>query len=394
MKIHKNILVDFFSIFFILGFPKIPVLGVPLALFILPFFLTELMFFFRKLFFPMTLYFNVIIIFSMVGLISWSMGEGNGKDILFLLVITSKILMDFVFGIILFIILNRSLSLLKAWIIIQSIFIVMSTVSYDFYIFLVSFISPGASEVFSKIFSLKAIGFGIYHVSGAIIYLFAVIYYFMSSTSPFYKRKDYKIFILSIFSMFVSRISMVVIIFYGVICKLRYVFCIIALLFFAALLFDSGVVFRLTEPFRNFIISGSFSSESTTQNIGMFIFPSTLKEWLIGAGCFYEKGEILTFYRGTDLGVSRISLFGGMFFLLLFFWVNTYWSIWYLFFCSHGKKDGDFRKNLILTMVILFSYVFIMFKDIAFISVFGVFPALSWVLDNKSYKGEGVVNGY
>lgn len=387
MKLHRNALVDFLSVFFILGFPKIPVLGVPLALFIIPFFFKEMIFFFRQLFFSISFFLYISILFLMMGIISWFMGDGDGKDILFLLVITSKILMDFIFGIILFIVLRRSLSLLRLWIIIQSIFITMSMVSYDFYIFLVGFISPGASDVFSKIFSLKAVGFGIYHVSGAIVYLFAVIYYYISSVS-ISRRQDHKIFFLSIFSMFVSRIAMIVILFYGVLCKLRYVLLVIALLFLAAIMFDSGVLFRLTEPFRNFITSGSFSSESTTQNIGMFIFPNNLEEWLIGLGCFYEKGGALTFFRSTDLGVSRMSLFGGIFFLLLFVWLNTYWCLWYLFVSPH-KKNESFNKNLILIIVMFFSYLFVMLKDIAFISVFGVFPALSWVCTNRNYRERG-----
>lgn len=373
LKINKKKVLDLVSIFFILGLPKLPFIGVPLAFFSVLFYTAELSLFYKRFKGMIQLYIILFLFYFTWGCIAWGYGSGALQDLLFFFNISSKIIFDLMFGVILSFILIRNFNFLKLWLIIQSFLVVASMISLPVYNFLINFISSASADVFSHIFSLKAIGFGIYHVSGSVILILSAICYFsMSSKENVNWFSDtFKWYSSSFISLLVSRSALIPIFIYGLFKKPVSLLILFLLLVLLSTFVTEGVVFRLTEMFRNLVEYGSFSSASTSQNMSMFKFPSGLEHNLAGYGMFYENVSVLRFFQDTDLGVSRLSLYGGWPLFFLFYILNAYWLFVYIFLSFRFKIYIGARY---FSIVVLSVFTILLFKDISFITVFGVVP--------------------
>jgi len=332
---------------------------------------------------PAALFIYGIFLFFFIGLgaLSWFFGDGELRDLSFFVVIVVKLMMDFVFSIVLSVVFFRNGIALKVWLILQAVFIFLSTSSYDFYMAMISFISPGSAEVFSHIFGLKAVGFGIYHVQGAILYLFAAIFYFsVISNAALQKKSTLGVFICSLASLLVSRSALVPLVIYGFCKKPLFLIFLVFCLFFVSVSVHDGVAYRTTEIFRNIIELGSFSMASTTQNISMFTFPDDVVGYIAGYGRFFESGNELAFFKFTDLGVSRMTLYAGWPFLVLFLALNVFWVCYYLI-SGYGSN-----KNYFFAFLYVATFIILMFKDISFITVFG---GVLFVMELLRQRGMG-----
>lgn len=91
-------------------------------------------------------------------------------------------------------------------------------------------------------------------------------------------------------------------------------------------------VYRLVrfgfEPFFNYFSGGEFATTSNQMLKNMYVFPESLKTWIIGDGYFnnpnthdpYYVGESSTFgyYMGTDVGYLRLIFYFGLIGLVTF----------------------------------------------------------------------------
>lgn len=355
---------DLAALLLILGYPKMPIIGFPLAFLILPFYVRAILTFLNKNSVKVAVYGLIYLFFLWWGALAWNLGSGDLVDFIFFGNISFKIFMDFIFGIIAGFVLSRNFSILLLWLLIQSIMIICSMFSLEVYTTLVKFISSSSAAVFESIYSLKAIGFGLYHTSGATVFLLAAIFYFTLRKKVDKFWHQHWLF-FSFISLLVSRSSIILTAIFGVLFRRSSLIVMTFCLFVAAFLAQEGVIFRVTELFRNIAQNGSFHMESTNQNMDMFIFPSYSLEMLFGAGEFFEKSGALEFYKGTDLGVSRLSLYGGWLFFFMFVLLNCFWA----YLCTFKVYRKNYRIQY-LSIVMMTFFVIMLFKDISFISVF------------------------
>lgn len=70
------------------------------------------------------------------------------------------------------------------------------------------------------------------------------------------------------------------------------------------------------NPILNFIRNGDFENNSLSHLESMYIFPQTIKTWIIGDGLFENSDG--TYYMHTDVGYLRIIYYGGLLLLSIF----------------------------------------------------------------------------
>lgn len=83
------------------------------------------------------------------------------------------------------------------------------------------------------------------------------------------------------------------------------------------------------EGFFNLFEKGKWETSSTNMLKNMYVFPETMKTWLIGDGYFdnpysydpyYQGPNFHGFYMATDVGYLRFIFYFGLFGLLSFFY--------------------------------------------------------------------------
>lgn len=103
------------------------------------------------------------------------------------------------------------------------------------------------------------------------------------------------------------------------------------------------------EMFVNYFESNSLESESTNQMKEMYIWPSTLKTYLIGDGLFSDISTG-SYYMGTDIGILRLIYYFGIFGLV------TYLIFQFKITYAAYSKNKDYKYMFLvfyLYMVIL-----------------------------------------
>jgi hypothetical protein len=205
------------------------------------------------------------------------------------------------------------------WTFIQSIFIILSIISIDSYLFLTSFISGSSRDKFESVFELRSIGFGIYHVEGAILFVF--LSYLRSFVSDKNNKNYNTAKYYSLLSITMSRSSLLIL---GLIMLVKnpiwlLIFSLFAFAITPFIDIDDGVLYWAMELLINFNNNGAFSTASTDANVEMLVFPK-FENLLFGEGKFFSEEGI--FYMSTDIGISRLLFFGGIPYLLLFILMN------------------------------------------------------------------------
>lgn len=267
-------------------------------------------------------------------------------------------------------VLRRPLAI-KFWTAAQVFLVALSMINSGVYSFLLQFSSPSSQATWSNLFSLRAAGFGLYHVDGSITLALIILLPSILNLST-YKFGLPQLSLGLLFSMTISRTAMVPI---AIILMARKIggFAVVLSLLFLATPFlqpEHGAVYQVVEIVRNFFETGSFSTKSTDANLHMIISPDYPLGWIYGEGYFFEPNSS-AFYKYTDLGWIRLLLFGGLTATTLFALANT-------FFLLSAAKTGAISKLSFTALIVVFFIV--NFKGIV---VFSFFSTLVFLISKR-----------
>ncbi|BDU52025.1 hypothetical protein LINBF2_02600 [Limnohabitans sp. INBF002] len=262
----------------------------------------------------------------------------------------------------------------------QSILIFLSIGSAPVFDFLVLFSGAAGYDVYSQIGGLRGIGFGVVHVYGAYTIVSACALYIMYEHVNFFK----KIFLIAslLLSFFVARTALIVAAVL-LIFKSTFRFLVVIFLYYCAsyafYLYGNtdSILYQILEPGVNYFGSGEIYTASTNANLEMIKFPTDLFGWLAGYGKFFDEG---LFFENTDLGYSRLTLYGGIGFLNLYLIANIYPVVkgWLLVNKINNSSKDDYK---ILLFVYAISFLVVNAKGIIDI---GLFSYVAMLLAQKS----------
>ncbi|CAH6902674.1 conserved membrane hypothetical protein [Vibrio chagasii] len=317
-----SVIKSFAILLLTIGLPKIPTTEVPFMVLILPFFLKSLVCIFRSYKFEIIVSMVTVILWYTIASTSFLINSTTYKDFFFSFVLLFKFLLTFMSAVIIAKVLDGNFSSLKYWIFFQITVAVLSIISPSFYSLMMYFISPRSAAVFQNVFGLRTVGFGLFHVEGAITLVSFIALYMYVSKSFFSKIL---FFITFPIASGIARSSIVPFLAYSLFRKQLFFLLLIMILvvFFASTLVTSGVLYESFELARSFLESGSFSIGSTEAVEKMYTLPSELTTYLIGDGAFYNPNNLSSFYMKTDVGYMRLLYFAGVPFVIIFVVINV-----------------------------------------------------------------------
>lgn len=340
----------------VLGLPKLYGTEVPLAILVLPFFLKRILFLSRNLIKELFVFFIVCSTWVIWSIISILIGEAGFKDFFFSLVILIKIILAVIFGFIVFVTLRKSQKSLFYWLLIQTFVIVLSITSIQFYQVLLGFISPRSAVTFSNIYGLRSLGFGLFHVEGAIIYITAFSYLIYSQRNSYITNLQFMISFAV--ASTIARSAIIPFIIFSIFKKELRVW--IALLICGLILslpfVVDGVFYEALEVIRTIIEDGNVNIKSTQAVTNMYSLPDNELTYLFGDGRFYDPSNSSKFYMSTDVGYMRLLYFGGIPLTLIYILLNLYFCILPVksrdMLRSHGV-DFIFSLSVLMLLVLL-----------------------------------------
>ena len=312
-------LINFILVSLIMGYPRLPGTNIPMALLMFPVFIFKYhhIFKIKKIF----LYHILCCLFFSYGFSVWLLGQGGAHDLSYLISMVVQLLLNVFFGYVLFDLYKTTPKVFNFWIVMQSVLIVAGMLSNDIYSLLVLFMSGDSSGTFDLLYGLRTIGFGLYHVNGAVT--FAITAFFVLFSANKISLLNKLTFGASVLlSLTMSRTSMIVLALFSI----RKVMVVIGLIviLYALSFVESGPIFQATEIVRNLRVDGSFRTTSTDQNLTMIMYPNNFYDLMTGFGRFYENEVDINYFKDTDLGWVRLWLFGGAGFMFLFALVSLY----------------------------------------------------------------------
>ena len=353
-----EVFAGFIILLMIIGFPRFYGTEFPMAFLVLPFYGRYLFKCVRG-----SSVFLFVLIFLLLGwfflgCISYFGGQGVAADLFFHFVLFVKICMNIFFGFIVYSILVKSPGSLLLWLIFQCALILLSVLDLGVYNFLLGFISPRSADVFQNIFGLRAVGFGLFHVDGAVLLVSAAFLYILIERSKYI----YGVFLVVLFpfAMAMARSAIVPYVIFSVFGKKMAFKFMLVVLFLSMLLLSlfvtSGPFYEALELFRGFLEHGSFSSSSVAATANMFVFDNISTAYVAGHGRYYgESSSELSFYMGTDVGYLRLIYYSGVLSLFLFVVINLYFLIAALLLEAGARYAGLkwFAFGLILVFFVL-----------------------------------------
>ncbi|MGP4922406.1 hypothetical protein [Pseudomonas lundensis] len=369
--IKGSLLFSVLVLLIILGFPRIYGTELPMALLLIPFYIVGFVRFqtICPLYFAVSI--TLFLLWLLGGVVVFLIGEGRWQDLFFHLIVSFKMLLNVFFGYVIYIVVSKYSSALLVWLSIQTTIIIASIFSFDFYSFLLGFISPRSAEVFQYVFGLRAIGFGLFHVDGALTLVIASFYYLLVSDNKF-TNKLLLLLMLPI-SMAVARSAIIPYAILGgfkkgLYLKLSLIFSLVVMLVLSVTI-TSGPVYEATEIFRNFLDRGDFHSDSVNSLTTMYVFPENLETYVYGAGKYFESDTSdLAFYMYTDVGYLRLLFYSGMGSVFLFILINIYGPASVL--CSKSYPGSADVK--MFSLALIFIFLIVNFKGLQVMSIFAV----------------------
>lgn len=364
-----SFLIGLMVLMLVIGFPRIYGTEIPMAVLLMPFYLLGFLRLLRdKGFFAV----GLILLFS-----AWLLGgaivalSGSTADLFFHLVVSSKIVLNVFFGYVIYTVVRARPSLLLAWVVVQSVIVISSVLNQEVYQFLLGFISPRSAEVFQHIFGLRALGFGLFHVDGALTLIITVFYYLLVTRPGAFKS----LLIVLIFpvAMAIARSAIVPFAILGAArrgigFKVMLLLALIAMIVLSFYV-TSGAFYQATEIFRNFASSGQLKSASIDSLSYMYALPDEFSTYIYGDGRYFsEDTSVLGFYKGTDVGYLRILYFSGMGSVFLFMLLNSFYLLSVL-------VSGRYNKSLdikLFAVALLTIFVIINFKGLQVMPIFAV----------------------
>ncbi|MGY3298990.1 hypothetical protein ACVWY1_003456 [Pseudomonas sp. TE6288] len=353
----------------VIGFPRIYGTEIPMAVLLMPFYLFG---FLRLLVANGGFSVALILLFG-----SWLLGgalvatSGAPGDMFFHFVVSSKIFLNIFFGYVIYRVTSKRPSVILAWIALQSALVIISVVDREVYLALLGFISPRSAEVFQHIYGLRALGFGLFHVDGALTLVITTFYYLLISRPGYFKG----LLIILIFpvAMAIARSAIIPFAILGASRRglgLK-VLMLVALVGMVVLSFyvTSGAFYQATEIFRNFATTGELHSDSVQSLSFMYRLPDQLSTYLYGDGRYFsEDTSVLGFYKGTDVGYLRLLYFSGVGSIALFVLLNSFYLFPILFSGRYEKS----REIKVFALALLLIFVIINFKGLQVMPIFAV----------------------
>ena len=367
----------------IIGFPRVPGFDVPISIFILPLYYRELLRGFRIGFIRKSLFIQVIFLFY--GVMIWVICDDPALiDIKFLLTLFVKGVLTVFSALVVAKLLRSDINLLRNWIVLQSILITASIYSAVMFDFLVLFSGAAGYEVYSQIGGVRSIGFGLVHVYGACTMLFACLFYIANTRKSLFS--GVALLVPMVLSFFIARTALIVAAVSVLVNSLRrFIFFMLLFSFVSYAYYSYGdfdnMLYQLFEVGVNYFSTGKIYTASTNANLEMIRFPENCYAWFVGYGKFFEDDH---FFKHTDLGYSRLMLFGGLGFLIIFLAQNMYPIIKGVHLLKKmNSKDKLVYRNLLVIYGVsffvvnakglidigLFAYVMTIFIQRAFSSV-------------------------
>ena len=310
----------------VIGFPRIYATELPMALLLVPFYFVGFLRFQAKNCYFLLMFSMLFVCWLLVGVAAFLMGDGTTMDISFHLIVSSKLWLNVFFGYVIYTTVKENNAALLIWLLIQVLVVCVSMMSHEFYQFLLGFISPRSASVFQHIFGLRALGFGLYHVDGALTLVIAT-YYYLLIAKPSLPKTLLLVVMLPI-SMAVARSAIVAYVIFsmlrrGIIAKL----CLCAavlMMTMLSLIVSQGPLYEATEIFRNFLNQGELRSDSVSALANMYVLPDNLETYMLGVGKYFDSDSSgLKFYMGTDVGYLRVLFYSGVGSVLLFVLLNV-----------------------------------------------------------------------
>lgn len=361
----------FLVLVLVLGFPRVYGTELPMALILVPFYLAGFCRFFLTRGWFAAIFLVLFAIWLIGGFLAYWNGQGESRDLFFHIVVSVKVFLNLFFGyVICRVILSRPSSL-ALWLVFQAVVIVLTMLSNDFYSVMLGFISPRSAEVFQYIYGLRALGFGLFHVDGALTIVLALFFSILISDSKL--ASGVLLVVLLPLSMAVARSAVVAYVIMSVFRKglLFKVFLAVALLVMVVLSFyvESGPLFEATEIFRNLFQHGELKSQSVNVLSEMYTLPSSMGEYLFGSGQYFSGDEdTLRFYKGTDVGYLRILYFSGIGSVLAYILLNSYFLLALIF----AKGCPGFIKIRLFALALMVIFLIINFKGLQGMPIFAV----------------------
>lgn len=318
-SVHSNSIKNFTFLILLVGYPKDPFFGMPLALGLLVFIKDILATFQSRIYFVQ---FITIILFGFYCGTRWIFQfDSILPDLGFILTLLYKALTGVLIANASFELLKDNYRLIYLYLAIQLLLITTSAYYDNIYAILLMFQTEAAQSVFVHTFGVRSMGFGVLHNEG--VAFLALLYSFV-----LLKNKSgilglcFAPFMYA--SALASRMSLILIVMsQALLSPIKLMLSIVAIssaLFFL-LNTSSGPLSEVFEIYNNFIESGELHTRSTDAMSAMQAVPDNFLSWIVG------DGRIITddgFYKETDLGFSRIIIFGGIvgliFYLLISFW--------------------------------------------------------------------------
>ncbi len=361
VKFIKSFLVLFFTI----GFPVVPYIDIPIAFFLIFFNFNILNIFYERNKKFIFYFFVLVILYVLYSLILAS----GMVDFLFAIKILIKIVLGLIIGVIIVYSIIRSTNALLVWMFFQTTLILGSTFNENIYQFLLNFISASSRGTFENIYGLRSIGFGLYHVDGAILLASMSFLYVLAKMN---KKLNMVILLPILVSTLVSRSSFIVILVLGIIKKpIGFLVILLLLLLFSNFISEEfGSIYQSLELFRNIVSHGEFRTLSTDANIDMIIFPNDLMVYLHGDGYFFSDSG---FYKDTDLGWFRMLFYGGLPMVVLFLFLNL------LIIVAIGEKNTLIKISLSLIFILM------NFKGLYVISLIATIYLVYFDFINQNY---------
>lgn len=378
---YSSILLSAFVLLVIIGYPRIYATELPMALFLVPFYLRRFLQFQATNFKFFLVFIGLFSCWLFGGVAACLMGDGTTQDVFFHVVVSFKILLNIFFGYVVYSVLKENDAALLIWLLVQVLVICVSMVSLDFYLVLLGFISPRSADVFQHIYGLRALGFGLYHVDGALTLIIAAFYYLLITKASF--TKTLLLVLMLPVSMAVARSAIVPyailgVLKRGVLVKLC-LFISMLTMFLLSMIVSDGPIYESAEIFRNFLNRGVLHSDSVNALANMYVLPDSLKVYLFGVGKYFDStSSELMFYMGTDVGYLRLLFYSGLGSIFVFVALNVFGLAGVI--CSRSYPGSYDVKAFAFALFCVF--IIVNFKGLQVMSIFA-FALYFYASDKK-----------
>ncbi|WP_339474101.1 hypothetical protein [Pseudomonas sp. RL_5y_Pfl2_69] len=386
---YSSILLSAFVLLVIIGYPRIYATELPMALFLVPFYLRRFLQFQATNFKFFLVFIGLFSCWLFGGVAACLMGDGTTQDVFFHVVVSFKILLNIFFGYVVYSVLKENDAALLIWLLVQVLVICVSMVSLDFYLVLLGFISPRSADVFQHIYGLRALGFGLYHVDGALTLIIAAFYYLLITKASF--TKTLLLVLMLPVSMAVARSAIVPyailgVLKRGVLVKLC-LFISMLTMFILSMIVSDGPIYESAEIFRNFLNRGVLHSDSVNALADMYVLPDNLKVYLFGVGKYFDStSSELMFYMGTDVGYLRLLFYSGLGSIFVFVALNVFGLAGVI--CSRSYPGSYDVKAFAFALFCVF--IIVNFKGLQVMSIFAF--ALYFYASDKKNQTETVAH--